>query len=486
MDEQIARLTDSQTITRRYNWADVPTLKEMFYSNKRHQFVMGPFGSGKSSAMISKILKYAREQYPSPDGIRRSRWAIVRNTYPMLRDTTIRTVKFWLPEGVFGDGENMWKEVEHNYYIRTFPGIELELMFRALDRPDHVANLLSMELTAAWLNEFREIAKDIYEAIDGRIGRYPSKQEGGCKWHGILGDSNPPSNKSYWFNLFEKKRPDTMKVWKQPSGLSSKAENLNNLPKNYYINLAKGKDQLFVDVYIHGKYGYIREGKPVFELYNDNYHVAKQVIDPISDISVVMGWDFALHPTCLLGQLLRGQLLILDEIEGEDMGIERMIDNLLMPLLQVKYRGYKFVGMGDPTGIVRSPTDESTCYGVLKTRGFQDVHPASTNAIVPRLGAVNKFLSSNIGGGEPAFLISPQCTKLREAMSGGYCYKAVAGKNDEYTEEPNKNSFSHICDSLQAMCLFLVGKEDNKKSDARLQTLFKGRTYTPADSVAGY
>jgi hypothetical protein len=71
-------------------------------------------------------------------------------------------------------------------------------------------------------------------------------------------------------------------------------------------------------------------------------------------------------------------------------------------------------------------------------------------------------------------------------MSGGYCYKAVAGKNDEYTEEPNKNGFSHICDSLQAMCLFLVGKEDNKKSDARLQALFKGRTYTPADSVAGY
>ncbi len=482
----MSELINSQTITRRYNWADVPVLRDMFYSNKRHQFVIGPFGSGKSSAMVAKTLKYASEQYPSPDGIRRTRCAIIRNSYPQLKDTTIRTVKFWLPEGRFGDGENLWKEVEHNYYIRTFPGIELELMFRALDRPDHVANLLSMELTFAWLNEFREIAKDIYEAIDGRIGRYPSKQEGGCKWYGILGDSNPPSNKSYWFNLFEKNKPDNMKVWKQPSGLSSKAENINNLPKNYYINLAKGKDQLFVDVYIHGKYGYIREGKPVFDLYDDNYHVAKHIIEPIPDLPVAMGWDFALHPTCLLGQHLRGQLMILDEIEGEDMGIERMIDNLLMPLIQVKYRGYRFVGMGDPTGNVRSPTDESTCYGVLTKRGFTNVRPASTNAIVPRLEAVNHFLSRNIGGGQPALLISPQCSKLREAMSGGYCYKVVAGKNDEYTDEPSKNGFSHIADSLEALCLYLTGKEESKRNDDKLRIMFKDRIYTPADRIAGY
>jgi hypothetical protein len=479
-----------QYVIRKYNWQDVPTLRQMYYSSAQHQFAIGPFGSGKSSAMIGIILKFASNQKPSPDGIRRSRWAIVRNSYPQLKDTTIRTVKFWLPESIPG---NVWKETDHNYFISSFPGIELELSFRALDRPDHVANLLSLELTGAWINEFREIGKDIYEALDGRVGRYPAKQDGGCSWYGILGDSNPPAKKSFWYRLFEEIRvkdpdvADKVKVWKQPSGLSSKAENLNNLPKNYYQNLAKGKDQLFVDVYIHGKYGYTREGKPVFESYNDNYHVAHYRLEPIPGLPVLMGWDFALNPTCVLGQLLRGQLMILDEVEGEGMGIERMSENILLPLLHLRYRGFQFAGMGDPTGSVRSPTDESTCYGVLKAKGFQNVKPAPTNALTPRLGAVNHFLSKNVGGGEPGLLISPHCSKLREAMAGGYCYKTVAGKNDEYTDEPTKNGFSHIADALQALCLYVTDNKDANKNTDRLKSMMQQQAgYRPADMVAGY
>jgi len=49
-----------QYMIRRYDWAAVPTLRNMLYSKARHQFVMGPFSSGKSSAMIMKILRYAR------------------------------------------------------------------------------------------------------------------------------------------------------------------------------------------------------------------------------------------------------------------------------------------------------------------------------------------------------------------------------------------------------------------------------------------
>lgn len=448
---------------------------------------MGPFRSGKTSGAIAKMVRYASEQYPSADGIRRSRWAVVRNTYPQLKDTTIRSVKFWLPEGEFDGLSNVWKEVEHNYYVNVFPGIQLELMFRALDRPDHVANLLSMEITAAWLNEFREISKEIFEALDGRIGQYPSKQDGGCKWYGIMGEGNAPTNGGYWYNLFEKHKPNNLKIWKQPSGLSSKAENIKNLndPK-YYENLAKGKDKLFIDVYVHGKYGYIREGKPVHELYNDNYHVANAILEPEKEIPVGMGWDFALHPTCTLGQMLRGQLRVLDCVMGENMGIKRMLETSLMPLLHTRYRGLKFSGLGDPTGTSRSPTDESTCYSVLRENGFQNIRPMQTNALTPRLGAVDELLSKNIGGGEPALLISPHITILREALAGGYCFKAVQGKNDEYSDEPYKNIYSHPADALQALCLFYTDKQINRDKDLRLQAMMQRQIYVVADAIAGY
>lgn len=57
--------------------------------------LMGPVGSGKSTACCFEILSRALEQKPSPDGIRRSRWAICRNTYPELKSTTIKTWMDW-------------------------------------------------------------------------------------------------------------------------------------------------------------------------------------------------------------------------------------------------------------------------------------------------------------------------------------------------------------------------------------------------------
>ena len=56
--------------------------------------LMGPVGSGKSYACATEIMLRALQQPVSPqDNVRHSRFAIVRNSYPELRTTTIKT---WL------------------------------------------------------------------------------------------------------------------------------------------------------------------------------------------------------------------------------------------------------------------------------------------------------------------------------------------------------------------------------------------------------
>ncbi len=56
-----------------------PVVYDYFQNNAFVQGLMGPVGSGKSYACASKIFKKAVEQKPSPiDGIKYSRWAIVR------------------------------------------------------------------------------------------------------------------------------------------------------------------------------------------------------------------------------------------------------------------------------------------------------------------------------------------------------------------------------------------------------------------------
>lgn len=67
-------------------------------SNKVCRGIRGPVGSGKSVACINELHRLAVLQWPNCDGVRKTRWAIVRNTTPELRTTTLNTFRQWIPE----------------------------------------------------------------------------------------------------------------------------------------------------------------------------------------------------------------------------------------------------------------------------------------------------------------------------------------------------------------------------------------------------
>ncbi len=92
-----------------YDYADVPTIKRFAMDDTRIRCLIGPFGSGKSSGCVIEILRRAQAQVPGPDGMRRSRWAVVRNSYGQLKDTTIKTFHDWFPPKIFG----LWRVTAH-------------------------------------------------------------------------------------------------------------------------------------------------------------------------------------------------------------------------------------------------------------------------------------------------------------------------------------------------------------------------------------
>lgn len=468
-----------------YDYSDVPTLKRFALCNDRVRMAMGPFGSGKSSACVMEIIRRAHEQKMGPDGIRRSRWAVVRNSYGQLKDTTIKTFHDWFPPSLFGE----YRVTDHMYIITRFPGVHLEVLFRALDRPDQVSNLLSLELTGAWFNEVREIPRTIIEAMDGRIGRYPSSRDGGPSWYGIIMDTNPPDEDSYLYKMFERVRPENWSIFKQPSGLSVHAENTKHLAKNYYKNLVQGKDEMYKRIYVDGQYGYIVSGKPVFASFVDNIHVARHPIEPEKGLDVLVGFDFGLQPACLIGQITPlGQLRIIDELVSDGMGLRQFCENQLLPLLRRKYFGMSVMGFGDPSGSSRAPTDESTCFEVLQgvEVGLRNIVPAPTNAILPRIGAVESFLNKMYAG-EPGFILSPSCHFMRKAFNGGYHYeKDPKSLGEEFKPMPAKNFSSHISDALQYLCMYIEEKQSNDKKWKAFASQIKRRNYTPSISTAGY
>lgn len=222
------------------------TLSRFMDSDAFVRCCIGPVGSGKSSAAVVEILARAIKQGKGPDGIRRTRWAIIRNTYGQLRDTTRKTFEQWIPSQL-----GVWHEQSFSFHMR-FNDVDCEVLFRALDRPEDVKKLLSLELTGAYINEAREIPKHVLDVLQTRVGRYPSKAQGGATWFGIWMDTNPWHAGHWGSKLFAQGLSD-YRVFRQPGGRSAEAENVENLPKDYYPRLCAGKDQEWIRVYIDGE-----------------------------------------------------------------------------------------------------------------------------------------------------------------------------------------------------------------------------------------
>lgn len=409
--------------------------------------IMGPFGSGKSTVCVMELLRKAKEQQIGSDGKKRTRWAVVRNTYPELRTTTIKTWHQWVPPQI-----GRWVDTGPPMHHIQEGDLDIEVIFVSLDRPDDVAKLLGMELTGAWVDEAREVPKAVIDGLTGRVGRYPSKLMGGCSWSGILASTNPPDNDHWWYKLAEDVKPEGWAFFRQPSGLAPDAENRENLPANYYERQLLGKEEDWVKVYVHGEYGFVRDGKPIYPEYKDSVHCRE--FDLIPGQPIYVGIDFGLTPAAVFGQrTMMGQWRWHSELVTEDMGAKRFSE-LMRNVMHERYAGMPFASItGDPAGEGRAQTDETTPFQILRAAGVE-ARPAPTNDYTKRRESVASCLSRLIDG-EPGLIIHPQCKTLRKGMAGGYNYKRLQVTGEErYRDVPDKGMYSHVCEAGQYM---LVG-----------------------------
>jgi hypothetical protein len=442
----------------------------------------GPIGSGKSTACCIKILMRALAQPHGSDGISRSRVIIVRNTFPQLKSTTIKTWLEWFPEERFGKVK--W-DSPITQTLDLGDNRVLEAVFLALDKPNDVDKLLSLETSWVWLNEARELPKAILDAATGRIGRYPAPMTGvGCYKPAVFMDTNPPADDHWWYRLAEEEMPDGYDFYTQPSGLSDEAENLDwlrqtaetlKLPlghptrrrqgQTYYEKLVAGKADSWVKVYVKSEYGSTSSDRPIFPEYSETIHTAKEDLQYAKGLPLYIGFDFGLTPAAIIAQFTpRGQLRILDEVIGDNTGLAQFIDTQVKPLLTMRYPGAKIITLHDPAGVQRSQANEVTCRQILKEKGLNPSH-VGTNDFVPRREAVAFFLTRLIDG-EPAMLISPRCKVFRKGLNGDYKFKRVNIPGEErFKDVPDKNKASHICEGAQYLCLHFhkPGKSETRK-----------------------
>ena len=473
------------------DFSDSPKVWEFMQSDNFVQGLMGPVGSGKSYACAAKIFIKAIQQKPSPiDNIRYSRWAIVRNSYPMLKTTTIKTWLDLFPENTFGS--LLWTPpITHHIRLPArdgAAGVDCEVIFLALDQPKDVRKLLSLELTGAWVNEARELPRAVIDGLTHRVGRYPTQRDGGATWHGIWMDTNPMDDDHWWYRLAEKEKMTGKFAWKffkQEGGvieadpaqlpdnpeandhiftsgkwwkLNPKAENIKNLPSGYYQQMLLGKNLDWIRCYAGGKYTYVQEGKPVWQEYDDSMMSGDVDVDPTQTIQV--GLDFGLTPAAVIGQRLgNGRWNILDEIVTEDMGLERFGQQLLAEL-NSKYPNFQVLLWGDPAGMARDAIYEVTSFDYLRTLGLR-AQPAPSNDFKVRREAAALPMQRLIQG-KAGLMVNTRCKLLRKALSGGYHFKrvAVGAGHERFRDAPNKNEHSHVGDAFGYL---LLGGGEHKR-----------------------
>ena len=450
----------------RVDYIPAGPVAEAFHSSSAFVRILeGPVGSSKSSACCIELFTRACEQ-KAYQGVRKSRWAVVRNTYPELKSTTIKTWCEWFPMA-----EMRWDAPITSWLKLPLPDgtrIEMEVLFFPLDRPEEVGKLRSLELTGAWINEASEVSKAVFDMLTQRVGRFPRMLHGGASWSGVLMDSNFPDDDSYIYRLFEKERPKGWEVFKQPGGLTFKggdhwarenyeenpqAENVKNLPGGYeyYFRQLHGKSKDWIKVFVLAQYGSITDGRPVYPEWNDDIHCRKVSPNPLRPL--LLGFDYGLTPACVVCQVSpRGQLVVLAELFAKDMGIRQFARDIVRPFLAMNFHGYGIQAAGDPSGLSRKDTDEKTCFMELAEEGIACV-PASTNSFIGRREAVAKYLTRLVDG-QPALLVDPSCDMVRRGFNGRYQYKRlqVVGE-DRWKDVPDKNDFSHLADALQYAAL---------------------------------
>jgi hypothetical protein len=216
-------------------------------------------------------------------------------------------------------------------------------------------------------------------------------------------------------------------------------------------------DKDWITVYVHGQYGYSKDGRPVYYgQYDDSIHCAGRILVPDRGLPFRMGLDAGGTPAMVLGQRRpNGQWRWIDELVGTfgTTGPKRFGEDIRRLL----FENYPGLRMED----IRAIADPSAIYGADTEAGERnwietvnnvtgiDIEPAFTNNQKTRMDVLRPLFRDRTDG-QPTFQLSQTMKLTRRGLANGYRYRRIqAGGMKRFTPEPEKNVYSHPCEALQ-------------------------------------
>uniref|UniRef100_A0A6M3L0Z4 Putative terminase n=2 Tax=viral metagenome TaxID=1070528 RepID=A0A6M3L0Z4_9ZZZZ len=508
-------------VKHRIKYIPVPSILMFFRCTAIIRSIAGPAGSGKTLGGAMEIIYRIPRLYWNRYGITSTRWAVVRNTQPMLRASTQKTFFEEFPIHLFGKynkNEHVY-DVHQEYRDGDKPpvGLDTEIMFMSCDRQEDVDQFKGVELTGYLIDESCEVSAAVKTKLKERIGRYPSFRT----WKDSLRNNypnlkavlarknidipdlrkmsdtelrqqmkqnrdifltafgieltNPPhieSDSYYNFDWrtvegFTKPGPKPEKdpaphhvgFWQPPF------ENEANLKPGYYQDMMEMWKHVpdHIERYIMGEPGVDIRGSSVYKNFVRAVHESKTSLT-WERSRLFRGWDNTGHsPACVVVQVPvknPRQIQVLKEFFTEE---ESMVDfgKRVKATCARDFPNAEYFDWSDPSGhdSVNEQKD-----GTRKSNAellYEECGlklEKSIQSVDARINAVDSQLGERPKG-DPGLLIDPGCSGLLNGFLGGYYYPEIRGQPGNYRDSPLKNKWSHRHDALQYVVVKLRHEE---------------------------
>lgn len=455
--------------------------------------IIGPLGSGKTIGCAQKALAISDQQEPDSQGIRPTRGYVIRNTYRDLFDTSIRDFRsVWDGLGVMKKGGQERPHFEGEWKKLDGTRVEAEVIFIAIDKLVDVDDLRGLQATWIWFNEMKELSAACVALALGRVGRFPEPARVAPTWSGGFGDSNAPDEDQWLYSAFEdadNEQPyaegGDWTLYKQPGGVvetgdrnaaglkiwkpNPNAENIQHLIKNYYARQLTGNKEDWISVNLANNYGFVASGQPVHEYFVDSLHVDENIrYNP--EWPLLVGIDYGRTPAATVFQLdpQMGRYWGLWEFVTHNMSAVNFGPELARELRR-RYPESEVLGWevwGDPSGEGKRENTNNSAADILRACGIPvKPSPDLSNNFDLRQSSIDLPLKELAMDGRPRLIIHPAMKMFRKGLAGRYQFKrkGIAGE-ERYHDVPDKNDYSHPCESGQYA---LVGSGEGKRITKR-------------------
>lgn len=396
----------------------------MIAGDALHNMAYGGSRSGKTFGFIRAIIIRAAKE--------KSRHGVFRKTFNSLKtsiwlDTLPKVMQICFP--------NLPIEYNKTDYYITLPNGS-EIWFCGLDDDKRVDKVLGKEFSTLYFNECSEIS---YYSIQVVLSRLAEKTKLKKK---VYYDMNPPSKAHWSYWLFIRHiDPIDDEPLDNPEDYTTivmnPKDNIENIDENYLKILQKMPEKERLR-FLEGQFAESDDGQAYYAFDRDQ-HVSERIVKSIGPIYI--GMDFNVHPmTCVIAQIVNGEVWIIDEVFQENSNTPKMID----ALIKKGHRGATVIP--DSTGANRKTSGKSD-FKMLQDNGFSI--PSVRNPLqIDRVNNVNRLLT------EGRIRINKKCKKLINDL------ERVAWKDGKLDQKGDAKMLTHISDAMGYLCWKLAPMED--------------------------